>query len=121
MAHLTRNRPQNVTLTYAIAVANGSVSQFRILGGSLGLAIVTCATSASLRANLLRVLSYEQTLSILDRTETILTLPREDQALVREIFGDMYNKQMNILIGIAAAQVLVTILQWQRKPIIFKG
>jgi hypothetical protein len=92
------------------------MSQFRILGGSLGLSIVSCATMPALRTDLLQVLSPEQTTLLLDRTETIITLPPDQQVVVRELFGIAYNRQMNILIGIAAAQVLVSLLQWKRKP-----
>lgn len=102
-------------------MANGALNQFRIYGGSLSLSIITCATLPSLRRDLLGVLSPQQTALILDRTEEILTLPPETQPLVRQMFGDMYNKQMVILIGISAAQVCMTLLQWQRKPIVFKG
>lgn len=102
------------------AVANGAITQFRILGGSLGLAIVTCATGPTLRSRLLEVLSLDQTDLVLDRTEMILALPSESQSVVRGLFGDTYNRQMTILIGIAAAQVLVACIQWQRNPIVFK-
>lgn len=109
-----------VWLTRDTAVGNGAMNQFRILGGSLGLSIVTCATSPSLRTQLLEVLTPEQTARVLDRTDQILTLPLATQGLVRERFGNMYNMQMIILIGIAAAQLIVTVLQWQRKAIVLK-
>ncbi|KAI1733353.1 MFS general substrate transporter [Xylaria scruposa] len=103
-----------------LAIANGAVTQFRILGGSIGLSIVTCATSQSLRANLMRMLSPGQTSLILDRTDKILTLPADTQMVVRGYFGDMYNVQMIILIGISAAELIFVALQWQRETIIFK-
>ncbi|KAH8702536.1 major facilitator superfamily domain-containing protein [Talaromyces proteolyticus] len=110
----------HVVAKHDLAVGNGAINQFRILGGSHGLAIVTCATSSALRSHLLEFLSPEQTKLILDRTDQISTLPPEAQALVRQKLGSMYNTQMAILIGIAAAQVFATILQWRRKPIILK-
>ncbi|KAH8885981.1 MFS general substrate transporter [Thozetella sp. PMI_491] len=98
-----------------LAIGNGAINQFRILGGSLGLSIVTCATLPSLRADMLQVINPEQTALILDRTEEILTLPPNLEALVRQMFGRMYNTQMTILIGIAAAQVFMTTIQVQKK------
>ncbi|KAI0120745.1 MFS general substrate transporter [Hypoxylon sp. NC0597] len=104
-----------------LAVANGAINQARLFGGSLGLSVVACATNRSLRAHLMQIVSPIQVDLILDRTETIVNLPPETQALVRRAFGDMYNMQMTITIGIAAAQFLLVFLQWQRKAIILKG
>lgn len=70
---------------------------------------------------MLEILSPEQTERILERTGQILTLPSDKQVLVRQQFGRMYNMQMTILIGISAAQILMTLLQWQKKPIILKN
>lgn len=112
--------PISMKLTMTLAVGNGAINQFRILGGSLGLSIVACATGSSLRAKLLDVLSPTQVAIILDRTDRIISLPHESQARVREIFGDIYNTQMYILIGIAAAQALGALLAWQKKAIVLK-
>ena len=74
----------------------------------------------TLRASMLEVLTPSETAMILDRTDRILALAPEQQVLVREMFGRMYNTQMTILIGIAAAQVFVTLLSWQRKAVVLK-
>lgn len=107
-------------LTRIPAVGNGAINQFRILGGSLGLSIVTCATNRSLRAGLLGVVGLTETASILDRSDRIFKLPPDLQLRVREVFGYTYRTQVTILIGIAVAQVFVTALQWQRKAVILK-
>jgi hypothetical protein len=103
-----------------ISISNGAINQFRMLGGSVGLAIVTSATASVLKANLLELLSPDEVALVLDRTATILTLPPDKQALVRRSFGSMYNTQMTILIGIAAAQVFITLLKWKREPLVLK-
>ncbi|KAI6093015.1 hypothetical protein F4821DRAFT_253759 [Hypoxylon rubiginosum] len=105
-----------------LAVGNGAINQIRILGGSLGLSIVTVATTPTLQANLVKVIGPEQTARVLDRTNQIqiLSLPSETQAVIIESFGTLYNTQMAILIGISAAQVVASMLQWQRKEIILK-
>jgi len=101
-------------------VGNGAVNQFRILGCSLGLSIVTCATVPTLRSDLLTILTPEQTALVMDRTERIFALPPDKQELVRHMFGKMYNTQMYILIGIAAAQVFMPLLMWKRKPLVLR-
>lgn len=83
---------------------------------------MTVATTPTLQANLVKVIGPEQTARVLDRTNQIqiLSLPSETQAVIIESFGTLYNTQMAILIGISAAQVVASMLQWQRKEIILK-
>lgn len=107
-------------LTRMLAVANGAISQFRILGGSLGLSTVICASSPSLRNHLEAIIGPTQTHLLLERTERLFLLPPEARALARRAFGESYNLQMTVLIGFAAATVPACILMWQRKAVIFQ-
>lgn len=87
-----------------------------MLGGSVGLAIVTSATAPVLKASLLELLSPDEVALVLDHTATTLTLSPDKQRLVSRSFGSMYNTQMTILISIAAAQVFMTLPKWKREP-----
>ncbi|RDL39059.1 MFS general substrate transporter [Venustampulla echinocandica] len=93
-----------------IAVANGAINQFRLLGGSFGLSIVVCASNSSLRHHLLSILEPSQVSVLLSRTETILALPDATQIIVRKMFGQSYNLQMLIVIGFAAANIPVSLM-----------
>lgn len=84
------------------------------------MSIVTCATGPRLQTKLLHILGPAQAAIVLDRTEQILTLSPGNQARVRQAFGEMYNTQMYILIGIAAAQGLVALMAWQKAAIVLK-
>jgi hypothetical protein len=105
------------TLISVQAVANGAVNQFRVIGGSVGLSIVISASSSSLRNDLLLILEPVQVAALLSRTESIgeLSLPLQRDA--RKMFGESYNIQMIILMGIAAANIPATLLQWQQKAV----
>ncbi|KAF2177057.1 MFS general substrate transporter, partial [Zopfia rhizophila CBS 207.26] len=113
--------PPHIVARRDLAVANGAIVQLRFLGGALALAITTCAASPSLQRKLLGVLNVQETDMFLDRTETIVRLSPAKQAVVREINGEYYNLQMTIMIGFAVASVLASVMQWQKKPIIFDG
>ncbi|KUJ07889.1 MFS general substrate transporter [Mollisia scopiformis] len=103
-----------------LAVANGAINQFRLLGGSVGLSLVVSVSNSRLRNDLASVLTPFQVTMLISRTETISELPAATQTVVRKIFGESYNLQMLILIGIAAANIPATLLQWQKIPIVFK-
>lgn len=79
--------------------------QFRILGGLVGLAIVVSVSTPYVRSRLAGLVTPEQELLILERTETIEDLPAEVARQVRILFGESYNLQVKAMIGFAAAKV----------------
>ena len=85
------------------------VAQFRILGGVISLAIVTCVSTPVIRNALLESISPQQTRAILDRLDIISTLPQEVQAVVHDSFRRGFDLQMTIAIGFAAANILATL------------
>ncbi|KAL9115407.1 MAG: hypothetical protein Q9227_000728 [Pyrenula ochraceoflavens] len=107
-----------VTEKKDLAVGTGAVTQFRILGGVIGLSIVTSVSTRVIRHDLLDFLPQPQADRLLDRTETIQYLHGAVRSAVRETFGRGYNLQMTILIGFAVAQIPATLLMWRRKQIV---
>ncbi|KAJ5712783.1 MFS general substrate transporter [Penicillium malachiteum] len=99
------------------AVAMGAVAQFRIFGGSIGLAIVTAIQHSYLRTHLSNFLTGSVVEAVLDSTSVIASLPSETQVHVRETYGDSYNLQMNVLAGMAGSQLLTSFLMCQKKLI----
>jgi hypothetical protein len=100
-----------------LAVANGAINQFRILGGSVGLSIVVCASSSRLRRDLLSVLTPSEVAMVLNRTDEIQYLPEDTQRQVRIFFGQSYQLQMLIVVGIAAANIPATFLLWKKNQV----
>ncbi|PVH93387.1 MFS general substrate transporter [Periconia macrospinosa] len=101
----------------SLGVANATIAQFRILGGVIGIAVTTTASTPLIRARMLKFLSTSQVLLLLDRTTAIWGLPSAVQDLVRHAFADGFNLQMRILIGIAAGHIVATALMWTKIPI----
>ncbi|KAF2230324.1 MFS general substrate transporter [Viridothelium virens] len=98
-------------------VALGSVTQFRVMGGAIGLAIVTSVFNSFLRRKLGEFLTQDQIRSLLESADVLQTFPRETQTLTRAVIASGYNLQMKILAGLAGAQLLCTALMWQGKQI----
>ncbi|KAF2448053.1 MFS general substrate transporter [Karstenula rhodostoma CBS 690.94] len=92
-----------------LAVGTGMVAQFRILGGVISLAIVTCISTPVIRNALLESIPPDQTHTILDRLEIIGTLPEEMQNHVWDSFRRGFDLQMTVIIGFAAANILATL------------
>lgn len=99
------------------SVAMGAITQFRVMGGAIGLSIVNTVMHDLLRTRLSPVLSSLQLGKVLDSAEFIKLLPTQvrDQVLLQ--FSDGYNVQMRILAGLAAGQIIGTLIMWQRKQI----
>lgn len=103
-----------------IATATSSVVQFRFLGGATALAIVTAVANNWLQDSLNTIVLTEEVAMIFRDPAFIGSLPDTVQGRVRGLFVKSFNLQMRILIGFAAAQFPVTILMWQRQPILLE-
>ncbi|MCJ1385973.1 hypothetical protein MMC17_009098 [Xylographa soralifera] len=97
-----------------LAVGTSAAVQFRLVGGMIGVALVTCVMNASIRPKLLAILSMDTYQELLQSTSLIETFQPPLQATVRSTYADGYNLQMKITIGFAAAQILAAFLLWPK-------
>ncbi|THV52412.1 hypothetical protein BGAL_0080g00350 [Botrytis galanthina] len=100
------------------AVAVSSITQFRILGGVLGIAIATAAYKSNIISNLDKIVTKEQRSLILESTSIIKTFDPRVQMQIRGVFAEGYNLQFRILVAFAAAQIPSSLLMWQEKQIV---
>lgn len=96
----------------------GAVAQFRVMGGCIGIAIVTAVANGYLQSNLSLFLKADEVDTILRSAEMLGTLPSVDQSLVRGVYSASYNLQMKILAGFAGGQVLTSLLMWQKSQLV---
>lgn len=100
---------------FVIAVATAAVIQFRLMGGAIGLAIVTTVFNGLVRPKLEHILSFAQLEDLLQSTAVIESFQPELQSRVRNIFAEGFNVQMRIMIGFGAAQIPAALLLWRKK------
>jgi hypothetical protein len=99
------------------AVAMGAITQFRIMGGAIGLSIVNSVMHGMLRSGLAPILTSRQLNEVLDSAQYIAGFPPKVREQVLLKFSDSYNVQMRILAGLAAGQIIGTLIMWQKKQI----
>ncbi|KAF2804408.1 MFS general substrate transporter [Mytilinidion resinicola] len=95
-----------------LAVGTASVSQFRVLGGLIGISVASSLSTPYLRHHLIDVLPLDLVLAVMEKTEALHMLSGATLDNVRAIFGESYNLQIKFVIGFAAAQIPTTALMW---------
>lgn len=100
-----------------LAVGTGAVAQFRTLGGLVGLAVATCASSPGLRKKLVSAVGGAAAKLLLDKTSEIKMVAPGEKVAVRQAFAESYNLQMLILVGTAAAHFPFVAMMWRRQNV----
>ena len=93
----------------------GALTQFRILGGSIGLAVCTNILNNKIRSAS-GILSPQQVQGLLQSAQAINTLTPDLQVAVRQLFANGYNEEMQVLIAFSGAALLATLMMWERQP-----
>ncbi|KAF7881905.1 uncharacterized protein EAF02_006593 [Botrytis sinoallii] len=99
-----------------LAVALGGVTQMRILGGAIGVAIATSLLSSNVISALADILPAETVNHLLQNISSVALLSPGDQIAVRTAFAQGYKKQLAMILGFCAAELLAIGLMWERKP-----
>lgn len=100
-----------------LATSSGSLLQFRVLGGALGLAYGSAIMNNYLPSHLAKILGPERLASILQSTQNIQSLPPPLKEVTVAAFAHSYNFQMKVNAGFSALQVLAVLILWKKKQI----
>jgi len=84
----------------------------------LGIAIVTAAYKTFIFRRLETFLTGDEISAVLQSTESIGLFPTEVQDHVRTMFAGGYNRQFQIMVAFAAAQIPSSVLMWQKNQIL---
>ena len=112
----SRIRIMDANFGIPAAVFVGALTQARILGGSIGLAACTNILNHKVKSQSQHFLSSQQLNGILASAQTINALPPDLQILIRRIFADGYNEEMQALTAFGGACLLASLLMWEKKP-----
>ncbi|EDO00961.1 hypothetical protein SS1G_03435 [Sclerotinia sclerotiorum 1980 UF-70] len=93
-----------------IPAALGANTQFRYLGGAIGLGLITSVFNSNLRPRLATILDPEQLYAILQSAEIIKTLSEEQKGLVLEAFAHGFTLQWKVILALISAQVPAAIM-----------
>ena len=94
----------------------GAVAQFRMLGGSIGLAACTNIVNNHLASATSGVLSSAQLASLHETASVIATLDPSAQQLVKQAYAVGFNQQMQTMVAFSAAAVLAALLLVEKQP-----
>jgi len=103
-----------IALLKYTAVIASSVVQFRVMGGAVGLAVVTCVANTYIKSHLVGLLTDTEIVAVFESLATISKLPLHVQEIVRSIFARGFILQMKILIGFGVVQFPAVALMWQK-------
>lgn len=96
----------------------GAITQFRTMGGAIGLSIVNTVMHTFLKSRLRNIITSADALNkVLDSAQSIAALDPATRLKVVLEFSEGYNIQMRILAGLAAVQLLGSAVMWQRRQI----
>ncbi|KAF2649123.1 MFS general substrate transporter [Lophiostoma macrostomum CBS 122681] len=100
------------------AVSMGCVTQLRMLGAAITLAIATSVFNGYTKPRLAAYM-VESNMPIvpISSPESLVQFSPEEQVHLRAILAQGYNKQMIVLCAFAAAQIPTTTLLWRKKQI----
>jgi hypothetical protein len=101
-------------------VALGAITQVRVLGGVIGLAIAQAVLIATLQEKLGKILKPEQLTMLLASTESIRSFTDDQALLTRETYGKASNLQMRIVMGFVGASLVCSLGTWRKNAIEFK-
>lgn len=104
---------QNLT---NLAVAQGILSQLRVLGGTIGVAVSTIVLNREIEKDLSGVVTQSQLNNFFASPIEAYNWNIQDQMKVRIAETAAFNISMQICTGVAAACLILTLLTYQRRP-----
>jgi hypothetical protein len=107
----------STSLIIFTAAAQGIVSQARVLGGSIGLAVATIVFNRKLAHSLGGSLSSTALHNLQQSLSTIANLPPEEQAAVVKVYAQSFNDQLRICTYVSAFGVVAALCTYQRNPV----
>ena len=94
----------------------GISNQFRVLGGSIGVAICANILNNHITDQLDGILDPVQMKGLLASAQALALIPPELREVVREAFAASFIQQMQVILGLSSAGFLATLLMVEKRP-----
>ncbi|KAF3767244.1 MFS general substrate transporter, partial [Cryphonectria parasitica EP155] len=99
-----------------MAVGMAAVTQIRVLGGTIGLAISATVLNNYTSPRLALILDAEQLAQVSNSVAYINQLPESTRQAVRQVYDEGYQEQFSVMLCFCAVTFLCALLTWERKP-----
>ncbi|KAF2093099.1 drug resistance transporter EmrB/QacA subfamily [Rhizodiscina lignyota] len=99
-----------------LAVTMGAVTQIRVLGGTISLAICSTILNNHLKGKLAHLITPAQIQAISENLSSIQSLSPTERAAVRTAFAEGYNRQNIFLTVFSGLSLIASLFLWERKP-----
>lgn len=94
----------------------GSVTQIRVLGGTIGLAICSALLNNHIKAKTSKFLSPKEVAALLESFQSIKSLSPELQLEVRSVYATGYSQQMRVMLYFCIVSLFALLLLVEKKP-----
>lgn len=95
----------------------GAITQIRVLGGVIGIAISQAILSNHVKTSLREVLAPQQLTALLHSTEELKNMTPDQARTTRETYGQGFKLQTRAMLYIAAASFIISIASFKKNPI----
>ncbi|KAL4979749.1 major facilitator superfamily domain-containing protein [Aspergillus desertorum] len=97
-----------------MSAALGGITQLRVLGGAVGLSVATNLLNNTVQDRLRGQVGPDALHNIMKNVSSMATLPESTQMLVRAAFADGYQRQLLMVLGFCAVEILALGIMWER-------
>jgi hypothetical protein len=94
----------------------GAVTQIRVLGGTIGLAVCSALLITHIKSEAAKFLTPEELARLLTSTESIASLSPKKQFETRTTLAEGYSKQMRVMLYFSLASLLSISLLLEKRP-----
>lgn len=98
------------------AVAMGAITQIRVLGGLVGIAVSQTILTGRVNTELRTILSQDQLAALFRTVESIKDFTADQAAEIRERYGWGFNLQFRVMMYFAIGCLIITLGCWIRNP-----
>lgn len=99
------------------AVSMGAITQIRVLGGLIGIAVSQTILNDRVRSKLVEILNPEQLSSLMASIRSLDGFSASQVQQIRDAYGNGFNLQFRVMLYIGIACLLITLGCWIRNPL----